>query len=61
MLDGVDVDNYHLLHAVRADLLRRLGRDREAATAYEAAITLTDNATEREFLERRLRGLALGG
>jgi RNA polymerase sigma-70 factor, ECF subfamily len=56
----LDLEDYHLFHAVRADLLRRLGRDREAATAYEAAFTLTNNAAEREFLERRLQGLASG-
>jgi RNA polymerase sigma-70 factor (ECF subfamily) len=43
----------HLLPAVRADLLRRLGRDDEAAAAYGAAIALAGNAAERAFLERR--------
>jgi RNA polymerase sigma-70 factor, ECF subfamily len=61
LLDGLDLEDYYLFHAVRADLLRRLGRDREATAAYEAAITLTNNGTERKFLERRLRRLALGG
>jgi RNA polymerase sigma-70 factor (ECF subfamily) len=61
LLEGLDLDDYYLLHAVRADMLRRLGRDHEAATAYEAAITLTNNLAEREFLERRLHGLGLGG
>jgi RNA polymerase sigma-70 factor (ECF subfamily) len=42
-------------------MLRRLGRDHEAATAYEAAITRTNNLAEREFLERRLHGLGSGG
>ena len=40
-------------HAIRADLLRRLGRKTEAAAAYGAAIALTENAAERAFLERR--------
>ncbi len=51
-LDGVDLDGYHLFHAIRADLLRRLGRTDEAALAYAAAIARTGNAREREFLER---------
>jgi RNA polymerase sigma-70 factor (ECF subfamily) len=45
---------YHYLPAVRADLLRRLGRHHEAATAYRAALDLADNAAEREFLAARL-------
>jgi len=45
---------YHYLPAVRADLLRRLGRHRESATAYRAALDLTDNEAEREFLAARL-------
>jgi RNA polymerase sigma-70 factor (ECF subfamily) len=58
LLEDLDLEEYYLFHAVRADMLRRLGRDDEAATAYEAAITHTDNLSERGFLERRLRGLA---
>jgi RNA polymerase sigma-70 factor, ECF subfamily len=42
----------HLFHAVRADLLRRLGRNEEAAVAYGEAIARTQNAAERDFLER---------
>ncbi len=45
---------YHYLPAIRADLLRRLGRNGEAATAYRAALDLADNEAERTFLERRL-------
>ena len=52
LVDGLDLDGYHLFHAIRADLLRRLGRDHEAGLAYEAAIARTENATERNFLER---------
>jgi RNA polymerase sigma-70 factor (ECF subfamily) len=48
------LERYHLFHSIRADLLRRLGRDDEAAGAYEAAIARTENAVERRFLERRL-------
>jgi RNA polymerase sigma-70 factor, ECF subfamily len=61
LLDRLDFDSYYLYHAVRADMLRRLGRDYEAATAYEAAITRTNNTAEQEFLERRLHGLDSGG
>jgi RNA polymerase sigma-70 factor, ECF subfamily len=45
------LDRYRQLHAIRADLLRRLGRPAEAARAYEAAIALTENAVERQFLQ----------
>ncbi len=51
-LEGLDLDGYHLFHAVRADLLRRLGRRPEAAVAYDAAVARTDNAAERTFLLR---------
>jgi RNA polymerase sigma-70 factor, ECF subfamily len=57
LVDGLDLDGYHLFHAIRADLLRRLGRDAEAALAYEAAIARTKNAAERAFLERGRRSL----
>ena len=50
MVDELDLDDFHLLHAVRADLLRRLGRDAEAADAYEKAIALAGNTAERDFL-----------
>ena len=50
-----DLDNYHLLHAARADLLRRVGSKVEAAKSYERALTLVTNESEREFLARRLR------
>ncbi|MGW2237915.1 RNA polymerase sigma factor [Streptomyces sp. NPDC001759] len=51
--DG-DLDDYHLLPATRADLLRRDGRTTEAAEAYERALELVENDTERKFLEKRL-------
>ena len=57
LIEGLDLDGYHLYHSVRADLLRRRGRDSEAALAYERALALTDNRTERDFLERRLRDI----
>jgi RNA polymerase sigma-70 factor, ECF subfamily len=56
-LDQLQIPDYHLLHAVRADLLRRLDREEEAAAAYEAAIALTANQAERAFLRERLREL----
>jgi RNA polymerase sigma-70 factor, ECF subfamily len=49
-----ELDGYHLLHAARADLLRRLGRTAEAATAYRRALEHTANPVERAFLTRRL-------
>ncbi|MGZ5306634.1 MAG: DUF6596 domain-containing protein, partial [Actinomycetota bacterium] len=67
MADGPDVglaladeladklDGYHLFHAARADLLRRLDRREEAAAAYGRALELTTNPLERAFLERRIR------
>ena len=52
-----ELDGQHLFHSARADLLRRLDRPAEAATAYERALALAANPVEREFLERRLREL----
>ena len=52
VVDSLALDEYYLLHAIRADLLRRLGRAPEAVAAYTAAIERTDNAPEREFLHR---------
>jgi RNA polymerase sigma-70 factor (ECF subfamily) len=49
------LDRYHLLHAARADLLRRLGAPAEAAQSYARALALVANDAERRFLERRLR------
>jgi RNA polymerase sigma-70 factor, ECF subfamily len=51
------LDNYHLYHAARADLLRRLGEGALAAAAYRRALALTANAVERAYLERRLAAL----
>jgi RNA polymerase sigma-70 factor, ECF subfamily len=50
-----DLDGYHLLHAARADLLRRIGSSAEAAKSYGRALALVTNDSERRFLERRLR------
>ncbi|HYU35543.1 MAG TPA: RNA polymerase sigma factor [Thermoanaerobaculia bacterium] len=52
-----DLADYHLAHAARADLNRRLGRTAEARAAYERALGLTRQEPERRFLERRLAGL----
>ena len=60
LVDGLDLDGYHLFHAIRADLLRRLGRNAEAGLAYEAAIARTENVTERDFLQRSREALARG-
>jgi RNA polymerase sigma-70 factor (ECF subfamily) len=54
-LDGLD--DYHLLHSSRADLLRRLGRTEESEAAYRRALELTTNPVQRSFLERRLADL----
>ena len=51
-VDSLDFGDYYLFHAVRADLLSRIGRNGEASNAYAAAIALTSNAVERTFLER---------
>ncbi|HEU4899192.1 MAG TPA: RNA polymerase sigma factor [Actinomycetota bacterium] len=52
------LDGYHLLHAARADLLRRLGRDPEAAAAYRRALEVATNPVEQAFLARRLAEVA---
>jgi RNA polymerase sigma-70 factor (ECF subfamily) len=52
---ALDLDHYHLFHAARADLLRRLDRSDEARDAYERALELVTNPAERRFLERRIR------
>jgi RNA polymerase sigma-70 factor (ECF subfamily) len=53
-----ELDGYHLLHAARADLLRRLGRDEDAAGEYRRAIAMTANEPERRYLEKRLAEVA---
>ena len=50
---GPGLAGYHVFHAIRADLLRRLGRDAEAAAAYDAAMARTGNAAEQDFLRRQ--------
>jgi RNA polymerase sigma-70 factor (ECF subfamily) len=60
VLQDVQLDDFYLFHAIRADLLRRLGRGAEAAAAYEAAIARTANTAEQAFLQRRRQALAGG-
>jgi RNA polymerase sigma-70 factor, ECF subfamily len=55
-----DLDAYHLAHAARADLLRRLGRTADARAAYQRALELTRQEPERRFIEQRLNDLAHG-
>jgi RNA polymerase sigma-70 factor (ECF subfamily) len=52
--DG-SLDGYHLLHAARADLLRRVGATEDAARSYERALSLATNESERRFLTKRLQ------
>ncbi|HZE59290.1 MAG TPA: RNA polymerase sigma factor [Burkholderiales bacterium] len=61
LIEGIkDLNGYHLTHAARADLLRRLGRAKEARAAYERALKLARQEPERRFLERRLAELQKG-
>ena len=57
VVDGLDLDGYHYLHATRAELLRRLDRPDEAREAYERALALVHSQPERRFLEQRLAEL----
>ena len=57
LLEGGELDRYHLAHAARADLCLRLGRNDEARYGFEQALSLTTQTTERRFLERRLAEL----
>jgi RNA polymerase sigma-70 factor, ECF subfamily len=57
LVDNLDLGRYHLFHAIRADLLRRLGRPDQAERSYRAAIAAAQNTAERDFLERRRQAL----
>jgi len=58
LLDGIEgLERYHLLHAARADLLRRVGRSDEASESYRRALALTDNPAGQRFLQARLSAL----
>ena len=56
-----DLENYHLLHAARADMHRRLGSFADAAEEYQKALALVTNESERRYLEKRLREVKGGG
>jgi RNA polymerase sigma-70 factor, ECF subfamily len=56
-VDSLDIGGYHLFHATRADLLRRLSRYHDAADAYDTAIALVENGAERRFLQKRRQSL----
>ncbi|MEU4167899.1 RNA polymerase sigma factor [Streptomyces sp. NPDC026665] len=58
LVEELDLEGYHAFHAVRAELLRRLGRDAEALRAYDTAVALTASAPERALLERSRAALA---
>ena len=60
VIDALDLDGYHLFHAARADLLQRLGRSADAASAYRAALDLATNDAERTFLEHRRQAVSDG-
>ncbi|HJW93941.1 MAG TPA: RNA polymerase sigma factor [Thermoanaerobaculia bacterium] len=57
LIDALDLSDFHLFHAARAELLRRLGNTRAAAESYERALSLATNESERRHLERRLQSL----
>ncbi|MGO9973745.1 MAG: RNA polymerase sigma factor [Solirubrobacteraceae bacterium] len=58
LIDELPLAEYYLYHAIRADLLRRLGQSHEATAAYQAAIDRTQNAAEIAFLKRRIQALS---
>jgi RNA polymerase sigma-70 factor (ECF subfamily) len=60
LIEAIDLPQYHLLHAVRADFLRRLGRMSDAADAYRLALDHCENVKEREFLKRQSQSLTMG-
>jgi RNA polymerase sigma-70 factor (ECF subfamily) len=59
LIDALPLERYYLYHAIRADLLRRLGRTDESARAYRAAIDRTENGAEAALLQRRLDALVI--
>ena len=61
LVDAIEgLEHFHLWHATRADLLRRLGRGDESAAAYRAALDCEASAAERRFLDRRLAEVSAG-
>jgi RNA polymerase sigma-70 factor (ECF subfamily) len=61
LIEAGELDDYHLVHAARADLLRRRGAAMDAARSYERALALVTNESERRYLERRLREVSEPG
>jgi RNA polymerase sigma-70 factor (ECF subfamily) len=59
LVDRLDLDGYHLYHATRAELLRRMGDDEAAQRAYRRAIAMADNEVERRHLEQRAGGVTV--
>jgi RNA polymerase sigma-70 factor (ECF subfamily) len=57
LIERLDLPDYYLFHAIRADLLRRIGRNVEAKRAYDAAIARSENAAEKSFLKRQRQTL----
>jgi RNA polymerase sigma-70 factor, ECF subfamily len=57
IVEALELDDYRYLHSTRAELLRRLGRDEEAAAAYQRALELVHDEAERRLLQRRLAEL----
>ena len=57
LLEHGELANYYLAHSARADMYRRLGRTPEARSAYEKALSLTQQEPERQFLQERIRQL----
>jgi RNA polymerase sigma-70 factor (ECF subfamily) len=55
LIDAGQLEDYHLVYAARADLLRRKGETAAAADSYKQALSLVTNESERRFLDRRLR------
>ena len=53
IVEGLDLDDYYVFHAIHASLLRRVGRNTEADAAYARAAGLTANTSERTYLEKR--------
>jgi RNA polymerase sigma-70 factor (ECF subfamily) len=60
VLETLQLSRYYLFHAIRADLLRRLGHGEQAVRAYDEAISLTANEAERRFMRRRRDALRHG-
>jgi RNA polymerase sigma-70 factor, ECF subfamily len=60
IIDDLDMDRFYLLHAIRADMLSRLGRTADAIAEYDAAIARTDSKAQRDFLQRRRAAVAAG-